>query len=461
MQRDAMQTALREHLVLGFTQMKDFVEQPVPILERGEGCYVFDDAGDRYIDGLSGLYCVALGHSHGDELGQAALAQMGALPYASNFSSAHPRSIELATRLAGLAPEGLEHVFFASGGSEAVETAWKLALQYHRANGEPQRRTAIARKRAYHGVTLGALSLTGIESVREAFQPTAISVRHVSNTNPYRHPAGEDPELFCRLLLEEIEEVILEEGPENVAMLIAEPVQNAGGSIVPPPGYWQGVREICDRHGILLCLDEVICAFGRLGHWFGADRFGVKPDLLTFAKGLTGGHFPLGGVLVSNRVAGPLLDGRADFLHGFTFGGHPTGCAVALAALDVFERENVCVNVRENEPYLAELLEGLREIPIVGDVRGMGYLWSVEIVRDKASGEKLEGEEAKRLLADVLSAELWERGLICRLDSRADSVITLAPPLVADRAILAEIATILRGALETTAARVAELPAVR
>lgn len=447
-----LQALARAHLMLAFSSMAEFMDQPLPMLERGEGCHVLDDAGNRFIDGLSGLYCASLGHSFGDEIGRAAHEQMRTLPYAPNVNTAHPRSVELAARVAGLAPEGLERVFFVSGGSEAVESAWKLAQLYHRANGEPQRRKAIAREGAYHGATLGALSLTGLASVRKEFEPlTGIPVRHISNTNAYRHPEGGDPERFCRFLLAELESVIDEEGPETIAMLIAEPVQNAGGALVPPPGYWQGVREICDRHGILLCSDEIICAFGRMGAWFACERFGFEPDLITFAKGFTGGHFSMGGVLLSDQIAEPFLDGRVSNPHGFTYCGHPVGCAVALAAIDIYEREGVLENVSSNEASLGSALDGLRDIPIVGDVRGMGYLWSIELVRDQASKEVIAGKGAEWLLRDVLSAELSKRGLICRVDSRADPVLTLSPPLVAGPGLIDEIAAIMRGALEVTA----------
>ena len=443
-----LQTQAKAHLMLHFSDMAAYAERPIPVIERGEGVHVYDDAGNRYIDGLSGLYCANLGHSYGDELGRAAHEQMRTLPFTSNWTVAHPRSIELATRIAALAPAGLDRVFFSSGGSEAVESAWKLALQYHQANGEPARRKAIARRDAYHGVTLGALSFTGIPVCRDPFEPLPIRVRHVANTNGYRHAEGDDEARFCAALIGEVEAAIAEEGPETVAMLIAEPVQNAGGSLVPPPGYWQGLREICDRHGILLCSDEVICAFGRLGEWFGADRFGYVPDLITFAKGLTGAHFPLGGVAISDKVAAPFLDGRADYMNGFTFGGHPVGCAVGLAALDVYEREGVLENVRANEPRARAALDALRDIPIVGDVRGMGHFWSIEVVRNQATREPLQGKEAEWLLKEVLSTELWQRGLICRLDDRADPIVQIAPPLVADAELFDEIAETLRAGLE-------------
>jgi adenosylmethionine-8-amino-7-oxononanoate aminotransferase len=455
---DRLQELARAHLMLHFSDMAAFAERDIPIIERGEGCHVYDVSGRRYIDGLSGLYCVNLGHSHGEEIGRAAHEQMRRLSFTSNWTVAHPPSVELAARIAGLAPDGLERVFFTSGGSEAVESAWKIAVQWHAANGEPQRSKAIARRDAYHGVTLGALSFTGIPICRTAFEPLAVPTRHVSSTNAYRHPQGADEDSFCASLLAEIEAVVEFEGPETIAMLIAEPVQNAGGCLTPPRGYWQGLRDICDRHGILLCSDEVICAFGRIGEWFGGQRLGYTPDLLTFAKGLTGAHFAMGGLLISDRVAEPFLSGRASYLNGFTFGGHPVGAAVGLAAIDVLERERVVENVRANEQGAREALEALLDIPIVGDVRGMGHFWAIELVRDRETREPFEGPAAEWLLKEVLSERLWAEGLICRLDDRSDPIVQIAPPLVAGAELFEEIASILRSGLEHAAERLDERP---
>ncbi len=453
-----LQSLAKQHLMLHFTDMSAVMREGVTVIDRGEGCYVFDIDGTRYIDGLSGLYCVNLGHSHGEEIGVAAAAQMARLPYSSNWTVAHPPAIELAAKLAELAPTGLDRAFFTSGGAESVESAWKLAVQWHQANGEPARRKVIARQDAYHGVTLGALAMTGLEECRTPFEPFGVPAVHVASTNAYRHPEGADPARLCAALLAEIEATIEREGAETVAMLIAEPVQNAGGCIVPPEGYWQGLREICDRHGILLVSDEVICAFGRLGTWFGAGRLGYVPDMITFAKGLTGAHFPMGGLLISDRVAAPFLDGRADYLHGITFGGHPVGAAVALASIEVFERENVLDNVRANEPALEAGLGALRDIPIVGDVRGLGHFWAIELVRDQATKETFEGPAADWLLKDVLSKELWSRGLICRLDDRSEPIVQIAPPLGADAAVIEEILATLREGLTVAAERMGERP---
>ena len=432
--------------MLHFSDMTVAAED-IPVIVRGEGSHVYDDDGNRYIDGLSGLYCVNLGHSHGEELGSKAAAQMSTLPFTSNWTVAHPPAIELAAKLAELAPAGCDRAFFTSGGAEAVESAYKMAVQYHQANGEPSRRKAIARRDAYHGVSLGALSFTGIPICRTAFEPLPVPTAHVSSTNAYRHPAGGEEAAFTRALLAEIETTIEFERPETIAMIIAEPVQNAGGSIVPPVGYWDGLREICDRHGILLVSDEVICAFGRLGTWFGAQRLGYSPDLITFAKGLTGAHAAMGGVMISDKVAEVFLDGKSDYLHGITFGGHPVGAAVALGAIEICERERIFENVLANEPKAREMLEGLSDIPIVGDVRGMGHFFAIEVVKDQASKEPLTDAEANWLLKRVLSDRLFERGMICRLDDRSEPIVQIAPPLVGDLALFEEITEILRDGL--------------
>ena len=447
-----LQDLAKQHLMLHFSDMT-VAPEDIPVIVRGEGSWVYDDNGNRYIDGLSGLYCLNLGHSHGEELGAKAAAQMSTLPFTSNWTVAHPPAIELAAKLAELAPDGFERAFFTSGGSEAVESAYKMAVQYHQANGEPTRRKAIARRDAYHGVSLGALSFTGIPVCRTAFEPLPVPTAHVSSTNAYRHPAGDDEAAFTRALLDEIEQTIEFERPETIAMIIMEPVQNAGGSIVPPTGYWEGLRKICDKHGILLVSDEVICAFGRIGTWFGAQRLGYSPDLITFAKGLTGAHAAMGGVMISDKVADVFLDGKADYLHGITFGGHPVGAAIALGAIEIYEREKIFENVLSNEPKARELLEGLKDIPIVGDVRGMGHFFAIEVVKDQKTREPLTEAEAGWLLKDVMSDRLFERGMICRLDDRAEPIVQIAPPLVADMALFEEITDILRDGLTHAAER--------
>ena len=342
-----------------------------------------------------------------------------------------------------LAPGDLNRVFFTNGGSEAVESALKLSRNFHRVHGKGQKHKTIAREVAYHGTSLGALSVTGIPELRSQFEPLAPGGCHVPNTNIYRWPEDRHP-LWAA---DAIEERIIFEGPETVAAVILEPVQNAGGCFVPPDGYFQQVREICDRHDVLMISDEVICAWGRLGHYFGCERFDYVPDIITVAKGLTSAYAPMGGVIASDRIAEPFMQADASFAHGFTFAGHPVAAAIAMANLDVFEREDLCGHVLAKEGEFRQMLESLRELPIVGDVRGAGYFHAIELVKDKESKESFDDEESERLLRGFLSGELYKRGLICRADDRGDPVIQLAPPLIADSEQFEEIHEVLSGVL--------------
>jgi adenosylmethionine-8-amino-7-oxononanoate aminotransferase len=406
------------------------------VLEHGDGVFVVDSLGRRHLDGLSNLFCAQLGYSYGAEMAEVASRQLIELPFATNWGVAHPAAVELANRLAEIAPGAIDHAFFTSGGSESVEAAWKLVRQYHIGNGEPQRTKAIARDRAYHGVTLGALALTGVPGFKEPFGPPAIETFHVGNTNSFRRT--EQGAELTALLLEEINEVIDREGPETIAMIIAEPVQNAGGCLQPPDGYWPGLREICDRHGILLVADEVITGFGRLGEWFGVTRFGAEPDVITTAKGLTSAYAPMGAVLTSARVAAPLYDAGRTLLHGITFGGHPLSAVIALKNLELFEREQVLDNVRDSEAHLAAELDTLRRLPIVGDVRGSGFFWAVEMVPDGPES-RFDAPQREELLRQCLPGALIKAQLIARGDDRGDTVVQIAPPLVCDRPILDDL----------------------
>lgn len=420
------------------------------VLERGEGPYVFDTHGRRYFDGLSSLFCAQLGYSYGEEFAAAASSQLTTLAFNHSWGTTHPAAIELSSRLVELAPDGIERVFFTSSGSEAVEAALKLVRQYHVANGEPQRTKAIARVNAYHGVTLGALSLTGLPPFKDVFWPPAVPTRHVSDTNRYR--SGLSEREFCAKLLEEIEQAILAEGPETVAVFVAEPIQNAGGAIVPPAGYFEGIREICDRYGILLHCDEVITGFGRAGEWFASTRFGAKPDLITVAKGITSAYAPMGAVLASAALTDHLFEPGAVLLHGATFGGHPLSVAIALKNLEVFERDGVLENVRELEPHLEERMNSLRELPIVGDVRGAGFLWAVEMIRPGGPDQgRFNQEERDRLIRGFLPRRQLEAGLIARPDDRGDSTIVVSPPLISTRKQLDEMVAKLREVLEDAA----------
>jgi len=446
----ALQEQARRHLWMHFTRMGAYgPDHEVPIIVRGEGCYVWDDHGNRYLDGLSALFCVNSGHGRA-ELGDAMAAQVRELDFITVWSYAHPRAIELATRIASLAPGDLNHVFFTNSGSEAVESAFKLARAYHRARGNGQKVKLIAREIAYHGTTLGALAATGIPALRSAFEPLAPGGVHVPNTLSYRWPADRDPLWAAN----QIEEAIEFEGPETVAAVILEPLQNAGGCIPPQEGYFDRVREICDRHDVLLISDEVICAWGRLGHWFGCQRYGFQPDIMTVAKALTSAYVPMGGMIASDRVFEPFAHDTSMFAHGSTFAGHPVSAAVALANLDVFEREDLCGHVRAKEAEFRAALESLYDIPIVGDVRGDGYFFAIELVKDQETKESFDHEESESLLRGFLSGELYRRGLICRADDRGDPVVQLSPPLIADTEQFEEIVDVLRPTLEEAARRV-------
>jgi adenosylmethionine-8-amino-7-oxononanoate aminotransferase len=459
-----------------FTRMGGYQTADVPIIVRGDGCHLEDANGKRYLDALAGLFSVNIGYSFGEEIGQAALEQMRELPFYTNWSYAHPRAIELAAEIASLAPGDLERVFFCSGGSEAVESAWKLARQYYSARGdekvpaapsaEPETRhdeqvaaprqhryKAVARHIAYHGTTFGALSINGIPAIRTPFEPLVPEVRHVSNTNRYHRPPEETEEAFTAYLLQELEQAILSMGPETVCLVHMEPVQNAGGAFTPPAGYFAGVREICDRYDVLLSADEVITGFGRLGHWFGSERYDIRPDIVTIAKGLSSSYAAIGGVVTTNRVLEPFLTDTGMFSHGITFGGHPVMCAIALKNIEIMKREQIVEGVREREDAFRRTLAQLLDLPIVGDLRGTGYFYALELVKDRDTRETFSDEECERLLRGFLSNALFEAGLICRADDRGDPVIQISPPLVAGQAEFDEMTGILGDVLAEAASR--------
>jgi adenosylmethionine-8-amino-7-oxononanoate aminotransferase len=437
----------RDHLWMHFTRMSSYADNPVPVIVRGEGPYIWDTNGKRYLDGLAGLFVVQAGHGR-TELAEAAYKQASELAFFPLWSYAHPKAIELADRLAALAPGDINRVFFTTGGGEAVESAWKLARQYFKLTGKPNKYKVLSRSIAYHGTTMGALSITGIPAAKADFEPLVPGAFKVPNTNFYRAPEhGDDLEAFGRWAAEAIAQAIEFEGPETVAAVFLEPVQNSGGCFPPPPGYFERVREICDAYDVLLDSDEVICAFGRLGEYFGSTRYGYQPDVITCAKGMTSGYSPIGAMLVSDRLFEPFRSGGNSFPHGFTFGGHPVSSAVALANLDIFEREDLNGHVRANQDGFRATLEQLLDLPIVGDVRGDGFFYGIELVKDKATKETFDDEESERLLRGFLSKALFDAGLYCRADDRGDPVVQLAPPLVCDQSHFTEMEQILRATL--------------
>jgi adenosylmethionine-8-amino-7-oxononanoate aminotransferase len=466
-----LQRAARDHLWLHFTRMGGYQDGEVPIIVRGDGCYLEDSKGKRYLDALAGLFSVNIGYGFGEEVGEAAAAQMRELPFYTNWGYAHPRAIELASEVASLTPGDLNRLFFVSGGSEAVESAWKLSRQYYAARGQQRLRAAVvpsggdaptrvdearaiqdagsrrwkavSRNIAYHGTTMGALSINGIPALRTPFEPLVPEVLHVRNTNRYHRPPDETEEQFTRFLLDDLEHTIEAAGPDTVAMVIMEPVQNAGGSFTPPEGYWRGVREICDRYEILLCADEVITGFGRLGAWFGSERYDIKPDLITMAKGLSSSYAAIGAVAASDRVVEPFMHDASMYSHGITFGGHPVMSAIALKNIEIIKRERIVEHVAETQDTFRQTLEQLLDLPIVGDVRGTGFFYAIELVKDKDTRESFNDEECETLLRGFLSPRLFERGLICRSDDRGDPVVQISPPLVAGQHEFDQIVSIL------------------
>ncbi|MFK0121249.1 aspartate aminotransferase family protein [Streptomyces sp. NPDC090994] len=439
--------AAYDHLWMHFTRMSSYENAPVPTIVRGEGTHIYDDRGKRYLDGLAGLFVVQAGHGR-QELAETAMKQAQELAFFPVWSYAHPKAVELAERLAHEAPGDLNKVFFTTGGGEAVETAWKLAKQYFKLTGKPTKYKVISRAVAYHGTPQGALSITGLPALKAPFEPLVPGAHKVPNTNIYRAPLhGDDPEAFGRWAADQIEQQILFEGPDTVAAVFLEPVQNAGGCFPPPPGYFQRVREICDQYDVLLVSDEVICAFGRLGTTFACDKFGYVPDMITCAKGMTSGYSPIGACIVSDRLAEPFYRGDNTFLHGYTFGGHPVSAAVGLANLDLFEREGLNQHVLDNEGAFRATLEKLLDLPIVGDVRGNGFFYGIELVKDKNTKESFNEEETERVLYGFLSKALFDNGLYCRADDRGDPVVQLAPPLISNQETFDEIEQILRATL--------------
>ena len=420
----------------------------VPIIARGEGHKIYDDSGKEYFDGLAGLFVVNAGHGRA-ELAEVMARQAEKLAFMPLWSYAHEPAIDLAERLAGYAPGDLNRVFFTTGGGEAVESAFKLAKQHFKMKGKPGKTKVISRALAYHGTPQGALAITSLPDMKSPFEPLVPGTFRVPNTNFYRAPEmfADNEKDFGLWAAERIREAIEFEGADSVAAVFLEPVQNSGGCFPPPPGYFERVREICDEHDVLLVSDETICAFGRIGSMFACNDFNYVPDIITTAKAITSGYVPLGAMVVSDRLFEPFTKEQNTFYHGYTFGGHPVAAAVAMANLDIFEREGLNENVKDNADKFKETLERLKDLEIVGDVRGAGYFYGIELVKDKSTKETFNDEESERLLRQYLSPALWEAGLYCRADDRGDPVIQLAPPITIGQTEFDQIESILRSVL--------------
>ena len=442
-----LEHAARQNVFMHFTRHSQFDESAIPIITKAEGHYFWDQNGKKYFDGISSLFAVNIGHGR-ERLAEAAAKQMKQLDYFPIWSNLHAPAIELSERVLSYAPKSLSRVFFTTGGGEANETAWKLAKQYFKMTGKPLKHKMISRMTAYHGTSHGALSLTGIAAMKKMFEPLVPTTFRVPNTNWYR--AQDDfatEEEFAMWAANRVEEMILFEDPDTVAAFILEPVQNSGGCFTAPKSYFKRVREICDQYDVLLVSDEVIAAFGRVGEMFACNAYGYVPDMITCAKGMTSGYSPIGATIISDRIYAPFKKGETYFPHGYTFGGHPVSAAVALENLDIFEEEDLNGNVRRNAPAFKRTLEKLKDIPIVGDVRGDGYFYGIELVKDQATKETFNEDEAERLLRGFLSKALYEAGLYCRADDRGDPVVQLAPPLTIGQPEFDEIEQIMRDVL--------------
>ena len=427
------------HLLPHFTKGAHWTSEHHGVIDRGEGCYVWDTDGTKYLDGLAGLFCTNLGHGRHD-LTAAAAKQMDRLAYFPNWGWSNPATSEAAEMIAHRAPGDIGQVFFVNSGSEAVESAIKFARNYHYAGGDTGRYKVIAREWAYHGTTIGTLAITGIPKFKTHFSPMLWDgVRHVPNTHGATIPdGGTAADLWC---VRAVEEMILAEGPETVSMVIAEPVQNGRGAVVPPPGYWQELRRICDRYGVLLCADEVINAFGRLGHWTGSERLGVVPDIITFAKGVTSAYMPLGGIMVRQPLVEQLWDSEdAMFNHGSTFGGHPVACAVAVANMRAMHDEGVLQHVLDHEDYFGRRLEALMDThDHIGEVRGAGYFWAVELWASRAEGRELSEHQHRGLRGGALADFIREARIMIRPDDRGATFLAISPPLVADKDVIDDL----------------------
>ncbi|RMN99272.1 putative aminotransferase [Pseudomonas coronafaciens pv. coronafaciens] len=434
-----------EHHLAPFSDYKQLKENGPRIITRAEGVYLWDSEGHKILDGMSGLWCVAIGYGR-EELADAASKQMRELPYYNLFfQTAHPPVLELAKVIAEIAPQGMNHVFFTGSGSEGNDTMLRMVRHYWALKGQPNKKTIISRINGYHGSTVAGASLGGMTYMHEQGDLPIPGIAHIPQ--PYWFGEGGDmtPDEFGVWAAEQLEKKILELGVENVGAFIAEPIQGAGGVIVPPDSYWPKIREILSRYDILFAADEVICGFGRTGEWFGSDFYGLKPDIMTIAKGLTSGYVPMGGLIVRDEIVAVLNEG-GDFNHGFTYSGHPVAAAVALENIRILRQERIVERVRsETAPYLQKRLRELSDHPLVGEVRGVGLLGAIELVKDKTTRERYTDKGAGMICRTFC----FENGLIMR--AVGDTMI-IAPPLVISFAEIDELVSKARKCLDLTLA---------
>ncbi|MFT5111256.1 MAG: beta-alanine--pyruvate transaminase [Parasphingorhabdus sp.] len=425
-----------KHFWMPFTGNRDFKSDP-RIMVRGEGVYVWNDAGEKIIDASSGLFCCAAGHCR-PEISEAVYKQMQTLDYIPPFQTAQPLSFELANRLAELTPEGLDHIFFTNSGSESIDTAMKIAYAYHYARGEGQRQRFVSRERAYHGVNMAGVALSGMIKNRQAFGPGIPGVVHMRHTwTPENRFVKGQPETGAELA-DDLERMALNYGPDTIAACFVEPIAGSTGCLVPPKGYLERLRAICDKYGILLVFDEVITGFGRTGSAFAANAFGVTPDIMTMAKALTNAAIPMGAVAVSHEVRDAIFNAAPEkaieFFHGYTYSAHPAACAAGIATLDVFEKEGLFKRAGELSEYFLDSIFALSDLPVITDIRGYGLLAGIDLKTDQAPG--VRGLEVQK--------SLYQNGL--NLKATGDSLL-LAPPLISEKEHIDEMCDKLRKAL--------------
>jgi len=448
----AVQALDSAHFMHPFTDHAGLASRGARVITRADNIYVWDSEGKKILDAMSGLWCVNAGYGR-KELADAAYQQMMTLPfYNSFFNTTNVPAVQLATKLASLAPavggRKFEHVFFSSSGSESNDTNVRMVRRYWDLLGQPQRKVIISRNNAYHGSTMAGASLGGMSGMHAQGDLPIPNITHIEQPYFLEHALpGESRADFGRRAAGWLEAKILEVGADKVAAFIAEPVQGAGGVIIPPDTYWPEIQRIVDHYGILLISDEVICAFGRLGHWFAYEKFGYRPDLVTFAKGVTSGYIPLGGVMVGDRVAKVLIEQGGEFNHGYTYSGHPVACAVALANIELIERENLVTRVRDDVgPYLAERFAELNHHPLVAEAETCGFVAGLVLVKDKATQAMFDDDLGVGM---ICRGHCFKNGLIMR--AVGDRMI-IAPPLVMTRAQIDEMMALIRLCLDATLA---------
>ena len=449
---DHLQRVDAKHHLHPFTDTKEINDQGTRVIVKADGVYIWDAEGNKLLDGMAGLWCVNVGYGR-KELAEAAYRQMQELPYYNSFfQCTTPSAIELAEVLANLAPSHINRVFFTSSGSESNDTVVRMVRRYWDLLGEPQKTVIISRKNAYHGSTVAAASLGGMKFMHDQGGLLLPGIEHIDQPYWYAEGGDSDPGDFGLKVAQQLEQKIIELGHDRVAAFIGEPIQGAGGVIIPPQTYWPEVQRICDKHGILLVADEVICGFGRTGKWFGSDYFGIQPDFMSIAKGLSSGYLPIGGVMVSDRVSQVLIDKCGEFAHGYTYSGHPVAASVALANLRILREENIVETVdNETGPYLQNCWAELAEHPLVGEARGVGFLGALELVKDKT---KREFYPKIGKVGSLCRNICIENGLVMR--AVGDTMI-ISPPLIASKANIDELILKAKQSLDITLERISTL----